>query len=500
MKLLSLLLTALSAVPAFAAAPYPLAPFERPDTLYTVSVDGVQVDLHRFADVLWVGVEDGKQVVITTRLPRLTQAEVSPKAHKIAVKLDEKQRRCSFAIPGQGHYVVRLDGHRLFLFVGEAPATPAGALAVTDFGADPTGKTVCTAALQRALDQAAEKGRTLCFPAGIYRTGTIRIPSHSRVYLAPGSVIRASDNKADLPDDADRPVRPADSPANANNGEWMTFSRLIWVDGATDIQITGSGVIDGNGAHLRSRGKPANLIRIRNSSDVLISGVVLSNPAAWNTHILHSERITMHNVKILNDPAVANGDGIDPDASRQVEISGCFMYCSDDNVAVKSTNNGGFLRDVQDIRVCDNVLLTRKSSLKVGTETRAANMRGITFENNDVVEADRAMALYCYDGAVFSDIRYVGNRVERNWRDSGRKAIDFGIKNRLGAGRIEGVLIKDCSFAEAFPLSSSLAGLDASHRITGVVFDNVRMEGRKVTNETEARIIRNNFADPVVFK
>ena len=150
---------------------------------------------------------------------------------------------------------------------------------------------------------------------------------------------------------------------------------------------------------------------------------------------------------MINDRSVANTDGFDPDASKNVLIDHCFAYCSDDNIAIKTTNNGGLLQNCESITVSNCVFLTKKSSLKVGTETKGAIMQNILFQNNHVVEADRGMALYCSDGALFQDIRFIGNYFEKGFADSQKKAIHFQIKNRSGAGQIRNVLIKDCSLS-----------------------------------------------------
>lgn len=136
-----------------------------------------------------------------------------------------------------------------------------------------------------------------------------------------------------------------------DNGEWMTFSRLILVDSAENVSIRGRGIIDGSGATLRAQGKPANLIRIRNSRNVSIEGVLLRDPAAWNTHIHYSDGVTIRDVKLINDATVPNTDGFDPDASANVMIDHCFAYCSDDNVAIKTTNNLGLNKDLRNIVV-----------------------------------------------------------------------------------------------------------------------------------------------------
>ena len=62
---------------------------------------------------------------------------------------------------------------------------------VRDFGAVGDGKTLDTAAIQKALDA----GGIVHFPAGTYLTGTIYLRSNGGLDLAPGATILGSPDK-----------------------------------------------------------------------------------------------------------------------------------------------------------------------------------------------------------------------------------------------------------------------------------------------------------------
>ena len=62
---------------------------------------------------------------------------------------------------------------------------------VTEYGAVGDGKTDCTAAIQRALDEAkAAGGGEIVFPAGEYVTGRLKVPSHTKLTGVVGWSIR----------------------------------------------------------------------------------------------------------------------------------------------------------------------------------------------------------------------------------------------------------------------------------------------------------------------
>ena len=474
---------------------------------FTAKIGDHELFVEHFKAVHYVDftLEKKAEMKVTFSDP-ISTFRVSPLSKGISGKIEGSS--LIFSIPGTGYYVVEVNNGEKLIVLANAPLKDAPsmdngqALNVMDYVKDPTGGSLQTTFIQKALDEASRTGKTLLFPKGIYRTGTLTIGSNSHIFLAEGAMIKGSEDRKDYP--TDNNLLEADHINNkanySDNGEFMTFSRLILIDQADGVHIWGRGIIDGSGTVVRAQGKPANLMRIRNSKNVLIEGIILRDPAAWNTHILHSEKVTIRDVKVLNDFEVHNTDGFDPDASRDVLIDHCFAYCNDDNIAIKNTNNLNLLQDLENITVRGCVFITRKSSLKVGTETKGVLMRNILFEDNDVIECDRGLALYCNDGATFENISFVNNRIERNFPDSQRRAIQFSIGNRSGEGQIKNVLIKECNFLEKFPNGSTMKGLDEEHLIEGVTFENVTVKGKKMTSLQDLGIEETPFVKNIKIK
>lgn len=80
-------------------------------------------------------------------------------------------------------------------FLGALAAAPVFAQGrnVADSGALGDGKTLNTAAIQKAIDACAESGGgAVVFPPGVYLTGTVRLRSRVRLHLAAGAVIAGS--------------------------------------------------------------------------------------------------------------------------------------------------------------------------------------------------------------------------------------------------------------------------------------------------------------------
>jgi len=413
----------------------------------------------------------------------ITEFEISPQSYGIVGT--QAGNAINFTIVRPGYVLIRINkDQRIFVLVDKVQKPlDSEVVNILDYDVDVSGDKVLTSGIQKALNEISGTGKILDFPAGIYKTGVLSIKSNSRIHLSPGAIIMGSDEISDHYIEEDIQPRP-----------------LILIKDAENIEISGRGILDANGTYLRDtygeegRGR---LILMLNSKNVTIDGIVLRDPPSWNTHILHSEDVIIRNIKMLNDIYISNTDGFDPDASKRVLIENCFAYCGDDNVAVKSTNKMGYLQDVEDITVKDCVFLTKKSALKVGTESNAGMMKNITFENNEVLESDRGMTLYCYDGATYENISFINNRFERTFPDRCQCGIHFRIRKRnkdSKAGVMSQILIKDCSFLWEFPNPALINGFDDDHSIE-LQIDNLTIAGIPLSTENEASILETTFTD-----
>lgn len=127
-----------------------------------------------------------------------------------------------------------------------------------------------------------------------------------------------------------------------------------------NVKITGSGAIIGGGQELGdqmeqpfadstkypeylSDGIPGRRVRGRlisviQTKDFSISGVTLKQPSSWTVHVLYSNNVTIHKIRI-DSRGVDNGDGIDPDSSQNIYIFDVNFQTSDDCIAIKSGKN-----------------------------------------------------------------------------------------------------------------------------------------------------------------
>ncbi|MBC8467899.1 MAG: hypothetical protein H8D56_00390, partial [Planctomycetes bacterium] len=157
---------------------------------------------------------------------------------------------------------------------------------ILDFGAKHDGKTLCTQAIQNAVDQCAEiGGGTVYFPAGTWLTGTIYLENNITLLLDSGCLLLGSKEKKDY----GRPHK-----LNGTEGETFSYWAIIGGKNLKNIGICGRGTIDGQGSNFKYKNgpRPKN-IYLENCSDVLIEGINMRSAGSWMQHYRRCDRLTI---------------------------------------------------------------------------------------------------------------------------------------------------------------------------------------------------------------
>ncbi len=124
----------------------------------------------------------------------------------------------------------------------KAPVFPERDVNLKDFGAVGDGKTLCTEAFAKAIDNLSGKGGgRLVVPRGIWHTGPIVLKSNINLHLEKGAVILFA---------ADESLYPLIS-TSFEGLETRRCQSPLSANGATNIAVTGKGAIDGNGQYWR---------------------------------------------------------------------------------------------------------------------------------------------------------------------------------------------------------------------------------------------------------
>jgi len=247
----------------------------------------------------------------------------------------------------------------------------AGSPTVCVVGADAArdGKSLATAAIQKAIDDCAGKGGGVVRLGGApkFVSGPLVLKSHITLEIAAGTTLEGSSNHDDYPEIEQFHDKGRQS--------------LLSATGAEDITIRGGGVIDGRGESWwpnRAEGytRP-RLVVFDHCKHVLMEDITVQNSPMWQIVPYYSEDLTFRNMKVLAPlPDGHNTDGIDPFSSKHVVIDHVTIDTGDDNVAIKSGQPGSAGPDEpsSDITITDCVFL-KGHGLSIGSEVAGGVQR-----------------------------------------------------------------------------------------------------------------------------
>ena len=109
------------------------------------------------------------------------------------------------------------------------------------------------------------------------------------LYLAGGALLYSSNNTGDF-----------DTGGGGVDIEGCQHA-MIRVYQVSNTKILGRGVIDSNGKSIRAQNDTKiHLLKIEESSDVLVDGILVRDPSFWNTLIYRSDQVMFQNYKMIN--------------------------------------------------------------------------------------------------------------------------------------------------------------------------------------------------------
>ena len=259
---------------------------------------------------------------------------------------------------------------------------PVGELLnIAEYGASPEKTARENAiAIQKAIDACPENG-TVYIPEGTYLSGAIDLKSN--MTLRVDGVLKGSTDPNDYLALAGNYPEGHVYPGLMND-DGLIYSRyegweiycyrsLInvgYINQANRCEVTcenvticGAGEVNGGGTTLlnkctgdsaiygdgtrypeyvsdkiNSRRTRGRLICFNQAKDVLVKEVGIKNPPCWTLHMIYCDTMSFYGLDIYST-GVRNGDGWDPDSSRNLMIFDCEFETGDDCIAIKSGKN-----------------------------------------------------------------------------------------------------------------------------------------------------------------
>ena len=374
---------------------------------------------------------------------------------------------------------------------------------ITDHGAIADGKTVSTAAIQRAIDLCPPGGE-VCIPAGSFLCGALFLKSDMTLRLLKGARLCASTDPKAFPIMGYR----------YEGCEQLCYASLINTDGAPhrNISIVGDGVIDAGGMALYEaeladkKGKRGRAVCIRNTGGVVIRGVTIRQSPAWCLHLIYCNDVCIEDARIYtkydedgNQCHMFNGDGLDIDSCARVTVRNTLIESEDDCIAIKSGRDtegrrvGIPSRDIliENCRFAYGFGVAIGSEMSGGVENvtvrnctftntfsvasikpprgRGGFIRNVTYENcTHKNESTEHVDCLWYRGAIYLDGFYA------------QETFDADTKAPIGEGTptVENILFKNITAETIAGHGLYLCGLP-ERPIRGVRFENVRITGIK---------------------
>jgi polygalacturonase len=361
------------------------------------------------------------------------------------------------------------------------PTFPSRNFDVMSYGAKGDGTTDDSAAFTKAIAAChTAGGGHVVVPAGrTFRTGAITLLSHVDLHVL-GTIKFSTD--------------PKKYPlvfTRWQGIECMNFSPFIYAFNRTNVAVTGTGTLDGQGpsgpwpawAHDRSddwnklqqqavdgvdphkrifglgHHLAPSFIQFYRCTNVLIEGVHMKNSAMWNIHPVLSKNVTIRNVNVFSRGATV--DGCDPEACTDVHVTGCTFDTGDDGVVIKSG------RDIDGRRVGvpsssivieNNHFLGRWGAITVGSEM-SGGVNHVYAQNNTIRKGSSYTSFY----AVY---------IKTNKRRGG--TIDnIHVRNLTGGPEAKGGFFIDMNYS----LTGPGVGQIVHPRVQNITIDGLVIDG-----------------------
>ena len=299
--------------------------------------------------------------------------------------------------------------------------------------------------------QAKADGRSFVYYApGLYTQDTIKVPSNTTLYLAPGSY----------------------------------FCGTFAIEDAHNVSILGRGIarpVSGyEGCH------------VHRSRNVLIDGLTVNTCPVGG-----SDGVTLRGVQSISHPSW--GDGLNVFASQNVLYDRVFCRNSDDCTTAYASRKGFFGN-------CRNVAM-RNSTLWAdvahpifigihGNAERGDTIENLRYENIDIlcqsepqVDYQGCLAINCGDNNIVRSVTFDNIRIEQIHQGCLLQVkVGYNQKYCAAPGRgVEDITFRNIRYKGTTPNLSVINGYDGERKVRGITFEGIKINGRLLHDRMEGK-------------
>ncbi len=302
-----------------------------------------------------------------------------------------------------------------------------------------------------ARRQAKREGRKFEYYApGFYTDDTLRIGSNTTVYLEGGSY----------------------------------FTGTFAIEDASNVSILGRGIAR------PPRGYEG--CHVHRSNNVVIDGMILNT-----CPVGESKGVTLNDVRCISFPSW--GDGLNVFASSDVFYNRVFCRTSDDCTTAYATRKG-FNGSARNVRMWNSTLWADVAHpIFIGIHGNSAvgdSIVGLRYENIDIlcqsepqVDYQGCLAINCGDNNYVKDVVFDNIRIE-NIHQGCILQVKVGYNQKYctapGKG-VENITFRNIRYYGSDPYLSIINGYNEERKVKGILFDGLKINGRRIHDNMEGK-------------
>lgn len=278
--------------------------------------------------------------------------------------------------------------------------------------------------IAEAVFEASRKNEPLIIDKGVWKTGPMDISVPVRIIFEDSAVLSMIPSV--------RLYRPCFT--RWEGVDCYGFHPCFLIHDTSDVEISGNGIIEGNGSWWwetaekkrniqmepvtdeekelaalnpgfrkmegggggrESQFLRPDLFQIYNCRNISVSDITLQNSPFWTLHPVYSSFLDISSVSVRNPYDSPNTDGINIDSCHGVRVHGCTVDVGDDGISMKSgCNESGIRRALptHDVEVCGCTVLHAHGGIVIGSDS-SGGVHDVSVHDCRFIGTDRGIRL-----------------------------------------------------------------------------------------------------------